>query len=185
MIYEWRSYDLHVGKAAEYLALFSREGVQHATRHLPMGGYWLAESGVLNRIHHLWIYDSLDERDACRAGLMGEAGWVEGFIPRGFALIERQENRLMRLVRGSAALDEVVAARRQAHAPLAEGAPLFAPGLMSLTLGAVPDGALAVWEVAQGERPGEVLALGAGTPDAPAGARAHHLLRPLTVSPLS
>jgi len=110
MIFEWRSYDLRVGKAPEYLALFSREGVQHATRHLPMGGYWLAESGALNRIHHLWIYDSLAERDACRAGLAQETGWVQGFVPRGFPLIERQENRLMRLERGSDVLAAVAGA---------------------------------------------------------------------------
>lgn len=185
MIFEWRSYDLGVGKALEYLNLFSREGVQHATRHLPMGGYWLAESGPLNRIHHLWIYDSLAERDACRAGLAQETGWVQGFMPRGFPLIERQENRLMRLERGSDALAAVVATRRQAHPALAAGAPLFAPGFQSLTFGAAPAEALAIWRVAQGEKPGEILALSPGTPPAPDGARAHQLLRALSVSPLS
>lgn len=185
MIFEWRSYDLRVGKAPEYLARFSREGVQHATRHLPMGGYWLAESGALNRIHHLWIYDSLAERDACRAGLAQETGWVQGFVPRGFPLIERQENRLMRLERGSDVLAAVMAARRQAHPALAEGAPLFAPGFQSLTFGAAPAKALAVWRVTQGENPGEILALSPGTPPAPEGARAHQLMRALSISPLS
>lgn len=128
MIFEWRSYDLGVGKALEYLNLFSREGVQYATRHLPMGGYWLAESGPLNRIHHLWIYNSLAERDACRAGLAQETGWVQGFMPRGFPLIVRQENRLMRLERGSDALERVVAGRLRTHPALAEGAPLSRRG---------------------------------------------------------
>ncbi|WP_164736680.1 NIPSNAP family protein [Pararhodobacter zhoushanensis] len=185
MIFEWRSYDLSVGKALDYLALFSREGVQHATRHLPLGGYWLAESGPLNRIHHLWIYGSLAERDTCRAGLAGEAGWTQGFMPRGFPLIERQENRLMRLQRGSAALESVVGARRAPHAALEPGAALFAPGFMTLTFGAAPDEALAVWSVEHGDTPGALVALSRGTPAAPSGATAHHLLRSLSVSPLS
>lgn len=185
MIFEWRSYDLAAGRAAEYLALFSRDGVQHATRHLPMGGYWLAESGTLNRIHHLWIYATLAERDACRAGLAADAGWTRGFVPRAFPLILRQENRLLRLVRGSTALEAVVAGRRRAHPAPPGDAPLFAPGFMTLTQGAAPADALAVWETTHGTAPGDVLALSAGLPAAPPGARAHQMLRALAVSPLS
>jgi hypothetical protein len=184
MIFEWRSYDLLPGRAVEYLSAFACDGVAQATRHLPLGGYWLAETGVLNRIHHLWIYADLAERDACRAGLGAEAGWVQGFIPRAFPLVLRQENRLMRLVQGSDVLDAVIAARRLPHAARAADAPLFAPALMTLTLGVAPDGALAVWEVTQGEGVGQIVALSRQT-EAPMGAIAHHLLRPLALSPLS
>ena len=185
MIFEWRSYDLVPGRAVEYLSAFAQEGLPLATRHLPLGGYWLAETGALNRIYHLWIYANLNERDACRAGLASEEAWVKGFVPRAFPLITRQENRLLRLVRGSEALDAVIASRRQPHAARPADAALFAPALMTLTLGAAPDAGLACWEVTHGEAVGQTLALSRDVPEAPTGSSAHLLLRPLALSPLS
>ena len=76
MIFELRAYDLIPGKAPDYIDLFRKDGVQYVTRHLPMGGYWLTDSGMLNRLYHLWIYESLEERMECRAGLATDADWL-------------------------------------------------------------------------------------------------------------
>ena len=69
MLFELRTYDLKPGKAPVYLEFFRTAGVALVTRHLPMMGYWMVESGRLNRIEHLWAYRDMAERDACRAGL--------------------------------------------------------------------------------------------------------------------
>ena len=53
------------------------------TRHLPLVGYWLTEVGPLNRIEHLWAYESLADRAARRGRLMGDTEWTGGFLPRG------------------------------------------------------------------------------------------------------
>ena len=34
-----------------------------------MVGYYVTESGPLNLVVHLWAYDSLDQRDKCRAAM--------------------------------------------------------------------------------------------------------------------
>lgn len=190
MIYELRAYDLMPGQGPAYLDMFCRDGVQYVTRHLPMAGYWLTDSGALNRLYHLWVYESLSERLACRAGLAGDADWNGGFVPKGFPLIVAQANRLMALEEGSDALSAVVAARRQTHPAHGVGVPLFAEGYLSLTLGTARAEAetLGRWRVTSGEDPGQVVTLyrhGAGDPMvAAAGAQRHELLRAVSCSPL-
>ncbi|WP_171060873.1 NIPSNAP family protein [Poseidonocella sp. HB161398] len=191
MFHELRIYDLVPGKAPDYLELFRKNGVQHVTRHLPLAGYWLTDSGALNRIYHLWIYASLEERAAARAGLARDRDWNEGFVPAGFPLIVRQENLLMRCEASSPLLDLVAAARRQAHPPDAQGTPMFGERLLTLAEG---DGAaageqLGRWRAVSGAAPGRVLSLFAHAPGedpfaTAEGAARHEILRPLALSPL-
>lgn len=184
MLYELRTYALTPGRAVAYLDFFRDRGLAVVTRHLPLGGYWLVESGRLNHLHHLWIYADMAERDVARAALAADRDWTEGFVPHAFGWIERQENRLMRLVGGSGTLDRVVAARRQEHVPRADGTPLFGPGLSALVFADAPmQATVASWEVISGLlRPAHV-----GLTDASAqcpGAERHELLRRLAFSPL-
>lgn len=205
MIFELRSYDLIPGRAPDYLDLFRREGVALVTRHLPLAGFWLTDSGVLNRLYHLWIYRDLAERDTCRAALGADRDWTEGFVPRGFPLILRQENRLMRLVSGSPALDRVTASRRDQKPAQAATDPMFAPGRMALEFGGAGDAGagdrVGHWRVLTGAGPGRGVALWRfGTadplaadppdpgpecdPDRAAVADRQELLRALSLSPL-
>ena len=190
MIFELRTYDLKPGKAPVYLEFFRTFGVGLVTRHLPMGGYWMVESGRLNRIEHLWIYDSFAERDACRAGLAQEREWVETFIPRAFADVVAQQNRIMALERGSDAVEQVIAARRNRHDNQPAGSAMFAAGLhgLSFSAGPLPGAPLAAFRVLSGEAPGTHVTLQAGDFDAltadTGGLAAHELLRPLSLSPL-
>jgi hypothetical protein len=191
VFFELRSYDLKPGKAPVYLEFFRSFGLALVTRHLPMGGYWMAESGRLNRIEHLWIYDSFEERDACRATLSQDAAWMTDFVPKAFADVVAQENRIMALDQASAALDAVIGRRREAHANDAAGTPIFAPGLMALGLSAVPlapEGLIGRFRVLSGDAPGRFVTLSAGAFDLLTrdtdGLDTHELLRPLSCSPL-
>ncbi|WP_172329923.1 NIPSNAP family protein [Mangrovicoccus sp. HB161399] len=191
MFHELRVYDLMPGKGPEYLELFRTRGVQHVTRHLPMAGYWLTDTGALNRIYHLWIYASLEERAAARAGLGGDRDWNEGFVPAGFPLIVTQENMLMRCEESSALLDRVVEGRLAGHGPQEAGAPMFGARLLSLVRGRGRAGGelLGRWSVISGAAPGAQVSLFAheagGNPFATAeGAERHEILRPLELSPL-
>ncbi len=193
MLHEWRSYRLKPGAAGAYLALLADEGLPLVTRHLPLMGYWLAETGPLNLIHHLWTYADWAEREARRAGLAQEEGWTRGFIPKAFALVEEQENRFLTLERSSPACEAALAARLRVHPARAPGAPLFAAqcsGLMTggPMTGGAPEEALAVWRPLSGAPEGPlVLSPRAEDPSPrgplPAGAR-HSVLRPLAFSPL-
>ncbi|WP_192931203.1 NIPSNAP family protein [Gemmobacter serpentinus] len=191
MIHEWRSYRLKPGAAIDYLALLADQGLPLVTRHLPLMGYWLAESGGLNVIHHLWAYADWAEREAARAGLAQEEGWTKGFIPQAFALVQEQENRLLHLTRSSAAYDAALAMRRRLHPARAPGSPLMAPDCAGLVLasheGALPDAALAQFQPLSGDpRPMALLPRAADPLAAlpPISGAQHNLLRPLAFSPL-
>lgn len=187
MIHEWRSYRLKPGAAADYLALLADEGLPLVTRHLPLTGYWLGETGPLNTIHHLWSYAGWAEREACRAALATEEAWVKGFIPRAFALVEEQCNRFLRLTASSPVFDAALARHRQPHPARVAGAPLFAGECAALVTGlAVPD-AVAVWEAVSGEPAGPLSLLPRGADPVPAepfSGAGHVVLRPLAFSPL-
>lgn len=192
MLYELRAYDLKPGTGPVYLEQFRKAGIQFVTRHLPMAGYWLTDSGALNRLYHLWVYASLEERLACRAGLVTDRDWNDGFVPQGFPLIVAQKNRIMRLQAGSPMLERVVENRKTTHPAHGDDTPMFTPDYLSLTIGGAP-GASAVmlgrWEVISGETPGEIITLfrhGADDPLATgSGAARHELMRALTGSPLA
>ena len=190
MIHELRAYDLKPGSGPDYLAMFVRQGMGAVTRHLPMAGYWLTDSGALNRLYHLWIYRDLEERTAARAGLARDRDWNDDFVPRAFPLIVRQRNVLMSLTAGSDAMARAQAERRAHHPNLGADTPIFAAGLQCLTerdAAGNEDGAslIARWRAISGDEPGRVLSLWQGDGLGLAERfRRHELLRPIAASPL-
>lgn len=187
MIHEWRTYRLKPGAAPEYLALFADRGLPLVTRHLPLMGYWLGETGPLNTIHHLWSYADWAERESCRASLATEEAWVKGFIPKAFALVEEQRSRLLRSTRTTAAFDEKLKHRRSEHRARSEGDPLFGSTCAALVAGHAVADAIAVWAVVSGEPAAALSLLSRGGDPLqcvlPAGI-SHIILRPLAFSPL-
>lgn len=186
MIHEWRSYRLKPGATGEYLALLAETGLPLVTRHLPLMGYWLAETGPLNTLHHLWSYAGWDEREAARASLAEEEGWTRGFVPRAFPLVAAQDNRFLTLQRGSVAFDAALATRRNRHDARAPGTPLLAPLCAGIVQGAPDTAIIAQWQALSGA-PGLLALLPRSTdpvPPDPFATGSHSVLRPLAFSPL-
>lgn len=191
MIFELRTYDLKPGKALDYIDHLRTFGIALVTRHLPLGGYWMVETGRLNRIQHLWIYENFAERDSCRAGLAEDSAWVGEFMPTAFADVVAQENRFMHLERSSEDFDAVVASRKSTHDNQSADAPRFSASFHGLTVSAssgARGGHLAQFRVVSGAAPGSFVTLSAGAADeilvGSAGAMSHELMRPLSLSPL-
>jgi hypothetical protein len=82
MICEYRSYRLQPGRLQEYVGLFqAHSGVLDLLRpHLH--GFWTAESGRLNVVHHLWRYESRQARANARAAIAAAP-----FTPKFFAAV--------------------------------------------------------------------------------------------------
>ncbi|WP_229738104.1 NIPSNAP family protein [Sinisalibacter lacisalsi] len=190
MLFELRTYDLKPGKAPAYLDFFRTVGVGLVTRHLPMAGYWMVESGRLNRIEHLWVYADFAEREAARAALVKDRDWMEGFVPEAFADVVQQSNRFLALEASSPGFDAVVAERRTLHPNQPAASAMFAQGVHALTISAnpVPGDRVAAFRVLSGEVPGARVTLSEGAFEALAssndGVLTHELLRPLSLSPL-
>ncbi len=93
MIVEHRCYQLHMGKLPAYLALFQLPGVlPRLLRH--MRGYWIAESGTVNRVHHIWSYADRAERAAARQQMAADPG-MGPFLAGALPLLQAQESRVL------------------------------------------------------------------------------------------
>ena len=95
MIVEQRTYTLFPGRTQPYLELYEAEGL--AIQEPILGnllGYFSSEIGPLNRIVHLWGYDSLDERMRRRAELAADERW-QAFVRRQRENIRDQETTIL------------------------------------------------------------------------------------------
>lgn len=65
-------------------------------RHLPhMVGYYFTEVGTLNRVVHLWAYESLDDRERRRAAMAADPAW-QSYLVKIRPLMDLQETRIMK-----------------------------------------------------------------------------------------
>jgi hypothetical protein len=96
MYVEERMYRLNPGKVDEYFRHYESHGMPVQLRHLPhMLGYYQTEVGVQNLVVHLWAYDSLDQRAACRERLFADPDW-QSYRPKIHGLIQHMETRIMK-----------------------------------------------------------------------------------------
>lgn len=185
MIHEWRRYRLKAGMAQPYFQLLIETGLPLVTRHLPLMGYWLAESGELNVIHHLWSYEDWAAREAARAGLSTEKDWTQGFIPKAFAMVDAQENCFLKLTSSSDDFDAALAQRRRSDGVTCREDSIFAPLCAGLVEGDVPEDAVAIFTPLSGAGPARALLARSSDPLALGNHNGRHtVLRPLAFSPL-
>ena len=96
MFVEERIYRLKIGAVPEYLRHYQESGMSVQLRHLPhMVGYYFTEVGGLNMVVHLWAYESLDQRDKCRAAMGADPDW-QAYLGKIHPLMETQETRIMK-----------------------------------------------------------------------------------------
>ncbi|AKC80635.1 NIPSNAP domain containing protein [Xanthomonas arboricola] len=94
MLIEQRVYTLKPGSLLGFLRLYEAEGL--ALQREVLGnlvGYFTSEVGKLNRVIHLWGYDSFEDRARRRTQLHGDPAWRE-FLSKAGPLVESQSNEL-------------------------------------------------------------------------------------------
>jgi len=96
MIVEQRVYRLHTGKVPEYLRVYGEQGraIQERILGNMIGWFTANEFGELNRVVHLWGYQSLDDRAARRATLAADPGWL-AVLAQIVPLIKSQESTIL------------------------------------------------------------------------------------------
>jgi hypothetical protein len=101
MILEQRTYTVHHGTMKEYLERYERDGLPIQLKHLPnYVGCFVSEIGPLNQVVHLWAYDSLAHREACRAKMMADPDWIE-FMGKNGGSFTAQEVKILNPTRFS------------------------------------------------------------------------------------
>jgi NIPSNAP len=66
MIYEFRTYTLHVRTMPEFLKRFG-DALPHRLQYSPLAAFWYTEFGLLNQVIHVWPYVDANERARIRA----------------------------------------------------------------------------------------------------------------------
>ncbi|NVO15727.1 MAG: NIPSNAP family protein [Rhodoplanes sp.] len=95
MIYEMRTYELKVGATARYVQQFSEVGLPIVSRYCKLVGYWVVEGGRLNRVVHVWEFESLEQRSVAREHWWQDPEWIEKYLPLALPLVLSQESILM------------------------------------------------------------------------------------------
>ncbi|XP_078533724.1 protein NipSnap homolog 3B-like isoform X1 [Lissotriton helveticus] len=75
-IYELRTYDVKPGKLDDYIKTCIA-GVHLRLVHSEMIGFWTVETGGLNKVFHLWKYDSFEHRKRVNTALLQEKAWQD------------------------------------------------------------------------------------------------------------
>lgn len=104
MYFELRTYRLKVGMVRPYLSLYRECGYDVQREYLgePVG-FFHTELGELNKILHVWRYESLDERAEKRARLFSDPRWTE-FLERSWPMVISQNSEIFRQFDLSAAI---------------------------------------------------------------------------------
>lgn len=95
MIVEKRTYTLHPGALADFMAIYKAEGLALHMKYLPMLGYFVSDIGPLNQVVTLWGYQSMAEREEKRTALYSDPAWI-AFGPKTTKYIQTMENMILK-----------------------------------------------------------------------------------------
>ena len=97
MLVDHRTYRIKPGKMQAHLDLYEQYGFGPQTRHLgkPLA-YMFAESGDLNTIVHIWVYEDATDRAKRRAAMASDPDW-QAYLKKSAdaGYLESQTTKLM------------------------------------------------------------------------------------------
>lgn len=92
-IYELRTYRLACGSIEAFIKLV-RAILPFRQRFSPCAGMWVAASGRLDEVVHLWPYPDLNRRMEQRAAVAATPEWQD-FLRQAVPLVEQMESELL------------------------------------------------------------------------------------------
>lgn len=96
MIHEYRTYTIEPGQLDTYLALAESRVVPiRQNDYGRLVGFWTSEFGLLNQVHHIWEYTSIDQRQQLRRDLSENRRWCDEFLAGAWPTMQTQEVRFM------------------------------------------------------------------------------------------
>ena len=97
-LYELRTYTVQVGKMADVVKVYSESGypiMERCGAAKKLVGYFVADTGTINQLMHLWKFDDDADRRAHWAALYGNAEFTGEFAPKIRPLLVSQEVKLL------------------------------------------------------------------------------------------
>lgn len=96
MIQELRTYHIEAGKMQTYLDRFERLGLPLLSKHLTLLAAWTVDTGELNRFHHLWGFQDVEDRSRRWTALRNEPTWWSEFVPSVDGLIKEMTSTILK-----------------------------------------------------------------------------------------
>lgn len=98
-LYEMRTYTLHPGKMAEATKYYQEVGwpvLQKGGFDKYLVGYFIADTGTLNQLVHIWKFEDDNDRRAFWTRLRANKDFTEGFFSSRFRpLLMTMEMKLL------------------------------------------------------------------------------------------
>ncbi|KAM5194325.1 protein NipSnap homolog 3A-like [Mantella aurantiaca] len=95
--YEFRTYTIKPSMMTQFTKL-TNENFHIRMSRSEMVGYWTYEFGGLNKVLHIWKYDSFAHRSAVRSKLPHDKEWQDNYISYVLPMIEKQDIEVAYLV---------------------------------------------------------------------------------------
>ncbi|XP_077105550.1 protein NipSnap homolog 3A isoform X1 [Ranitomeya variabilis] len=96
-LYEFRTYSIKPSMMSSFMQL-TQENFHLRTAHSELVGYWTYELGGLNKVFHIWKYDSFEHRSAVRSKLAQDKAWKDNYISKALPMMDKQDNEVAYLV---------------------------------------------------------------------------------------
>ena len=97
-LFEMRTYTLHPGKMSEATTHYQELGwpaLQRGEFDKYLVGYFIADSGMLNQLVHIWKFEDDNDRRAFWTRLRGNKEFMEAFMPKFRPLLISMEIKLL------------------------------------------------------------------------------------------
>lgn len=96
VIYDMRIYDLQPGSTPQYQAAVREVGLKVREDHgVKLAGWYYTDIGPLNRVVHIWAYESFAHFEQAREAVRSDPRWQDEYLPRVRGLIVRQQDMIM------------------------------------------------------------------------------------------
>ncbi|XP_074529477.1 protein NipSnap homolog 3A [Halichoeres trimaculatus] len=95
--YELRTYNIHPHLNSAFIQL-TNEKIHLRTAHSELIGYWTVEYGGLNKVFHIWKYDSYSQRAGVRSALSKDPSWVSDYLSKAIPMLSSQDNEVTYLL---------------------------------------------------------------------------------------
>jgi len=95
MLFEMRTYQIKVGELGRYMRQFEEKGLPVVTRYCTLVGYWTVDTGMLNRVVHIWKFQDHEQRRVARERWWVDPDWLEGYLPFALPLVVSQQSEFL------------------------------------------------------------------------------------------
>ncbi|KAM3938389.1 protein NipSnap homolog 3A [Leptodactylus fuscus] len=96
-LYELRTYAIKPSMMSSFMQL-ANENLHLRTAHSELVGFWSFELGGMNKVFHIWKYDSFAHRIAVRAKIAQDKLWQGNFMSKALPMMDTQDNEVAYLV---------------------------------------------------------------------------------------